>query len=94
VIFHKKLLKFKAKFSQNNPFSSENFSVLLSIFVNISSKLTFFLQAMKKIFFSSLFICLFFSISAQELVDFSQYFKEADLEGGFYLYDFKKKAYK
>jgi hypothetical protein len=49
---------------------------------------------MKKIFFSSLFICLFFSISAQELVDFSQYFKEADLEGGFYLYDFKKKAYK
>ncbi len=49
---------------------------------------------MKKIFFASLFICSFFSISAQELVDFSQYFKEADLEGGFYLYDFKKKTYK
>ena len=49
---------------------------------------------MKKIFFTSLFICSFFSISAQELVNFSQYFKEADLEGGFYLYDFKKKTYK
>lgn len=49
---------------------------------------------MKKIFFASLFICSFFSISAQELVDFSQYFKEADLEGGFYLYDFNKKTYK
>lgn len=49
---------------------------------------------MKKIFFASIFICSFFSISAQELVDFSQYFKEADLEGGFYLYDLKKKTYK
>ena len=49
---------------------------------------------MKKIFFVSLFLSTFFSISAQELVDFGQYFKEADLEGGFYLYDYKKKLYK
>ena len=49
---------------------------------------------MKKIFFVGLFLSTIFSISAQELVDFSQYFKEADLEGGIYLYDYKKKSYK
>jgi beta-lactamase class D len=49
---------------------------------------------MKKIFFASLFICSIISISAQELVDFSQYFIKSDLEGGFYLNDFKKKTYK
>ncbi len=49
---------------------------------------------MKKIFFASLFICSFFSISAQEVVDFGKYFKEYDLEGGFFLYDYKVKTYK
>lgn len=49
---------------------------------------------MKKIFFASLFICSFFSISAQEVVDFGKYFKEYDLEGGFFLYDYKAKTYK
>ncbi|GGD65897.1 beta-lactamase [Emticicia aquatilis] len=48
---------------------------------------------MKKIFFASLFICSFFRISAQEVVDFSQYFKEYDLEGGFFLYNYKTKSY-
>jgi beta-lactamase class D len=49
---------------------------------------------MKKIFFIHLFIYSFLGLSAQEIVDFSQYFKEADLEGNFFLYDYKKKTYK
>lgn len=48
---------------------------------------------MKKIFFASLFICSVFRISAQTVVDFGQYFKEYDLEGGFFLYDYKAKTY-
>lgn len=49
---------------------------------------------MKKIFFASLFTCSFFGVSAQELVNFGQYFKEYNLEGGFFLYDYKTKTYK
>ena len=30
---------------------------------------------------------------SQKVEDFSQYFKEKDLEGGFFLYDYKKKEY-
>jgi beta-lactamase class D len=49
---------------------------------------------MKKRFFSNLFNYLVFRISALELVDFSQYFKETDLEVSLYLYDFNNKIYK
>jgi len=49
---------------------------------------------MKKRFFSNLFNYLVFRISSQEVVDFSQYFKETDLEVSLYLYDFNNKIYK
>lgn len=48
---------------------------------------------MKKIFLIGLFLASFFGVSAQKIASFSKHFKEANVEGGFFLYDFNKKTY-
>lgn len=48
---------------------------------------------MKKLLIFIFTICFLPDTFSQKIEDFSQYFKEKNLEGGFFLYDYKKKEY-
>ena len=48
---------------------------------------------MKKLLTFIFALSVLFDVSAQKVQDFSSYFKEKDLEGGFFLYNYQKKEY-
>ncbi|UTA68527.1 class D beta-lactamase [Emticicia sp. 21SJ11W-3] len=48
---------------------------------------------MKKLLAFIFSLGVLFDISAQKVQDFSSYFKEKDLEGGFFMYNYQKKEY-
>ncbi len=48
---------------------------------------------MKKLLAFIFTFSVLLNVSAQKVMDFSQYFKEKDVTGGFFLYDYQKKEY-